>query len=80
MRIGSRSRILALSCLLASGAVAAGSGTPGHGHGHTADIGRAGQSGELVWTFGKAAATLEFACNVPGHYAAGMRGPLHIKH
>lgn len=32
-----------------------------------------GKSAELVWTFPKAM-TLEFACNVPGHYPAGMVG------
>lgn len=36
-----------------------------------------GQSGEIVWTFSKAA-DLEFACNVPGHYDAGMVGKLSI--
>lgn len=35
-----------------------------------------GKSGEVVWTFAKAGKT-EFACNVPGHYDAGMMG--HIK-
>ena len=30
-------------------------------------------AGEIVWTFTEAA-TLEFACNVPGHYGAGMAG------
>ncbi|SMF57743.1 Uncharacterized copper-binding protein, cupredoxin-like subfamily [Tistlia consotensis] len=37
-----------------------------------------GQSAELVWTFGKAG-TLEFACNVPGHYEAGMAGSLVVQ-
>lgn len=32
-----------------------------------------GKSRELIWTFGKAG-KLEFACNVPGHYGAGMVG------
>jgi uncharacterized cupredoxin-like copper-binding protein len=30
-------------------------------------------TGEIVWTFAEAT-TLEFACNVPGHYGAGMAG------
>jgi uncharacterized cupredoxin-like copper-binding protein len=30
-------------------------------------------TGEIVWTFTEAT-TLEFACNVPGHYGAGMAG------
>lgn len=30
-----------------------------------------GQSGEIVWQFPQAI-NLEFACNVPGHYEAGM--------
>jgi uncharacterized cupredoxin-like copper-binding protein len=37
-----------------------------------------GGSGEIVWTFSKAA-NLEFACNVPGHYDAGMMGHIHFK-
>jgi uncharacterized cupredoxin-like copper-binding protein len=32
-----------------------------------------GETKELVWTFGKHA-DLEFACNIPGHYASGMVG------
>ncbi len=32
-----------------------------------------GETKELVWRFA-AASDLEFACNVPGHYEAGMRG------
>jgi len=38
-----------------------------------------GQSGEIVWTFPKHA-KLEFACNVPGHYEAGMVGPIELTH
>jgi len=34
-----------------------------------------GQSSELVWKFTKAA-NLEFACNIPGHYQAGMMGKI----
>lgn len=34
-----------------------------------------GQSGEVIWHFQKAS-DVEFACNVPGHYEAGMRGPI----
>lgn len=36
-----------------------------------------GQRGELTWTFSQSAA-IEFACNVPGHYQAGMVGKLTI--
>jgi len=36
-----------------------------------------GKSGEIVWKF-SAAGALEFACNVPGHYDAGMTGPVHF--
>ena len=38
-----------------------------------------GQSGELIWRFehGK---DLEFACNVPGHYQAGMVGDIRMAH
>src|SRR3546814_3359008 len=37
-----------------------------------------GKSGEIVWTFTKAM-ELEFACNVPGHYDAGMVGTMSVK-
>lgn len=36
-----------------------------------------GQSAEIVWTF-TTDAELEFACNVPGHYEAGMTGEIRI--
>lgn len=36
-----------------------------------------GQSAELTWTFAQATA-LEFACNIPGHYQAGMVGTLEV--
>ena len=37
-----------------------------------------GQQAELIWTFSKPV-ELEFACNVPGHYEAGMVGPLTVR-
>ena len=37
-----------------------------------------GKSGEVIWTF-SANAKLEFACNVPGHYEAGMKGEIEIE-
>jgi uncharacterized cupredoxin-like copper-binding protein len=51
-------------------------------HGHGAESGSVlvepGKSAELIWTFPKDA-TLEFACNIPGHYESGMMGPIKIK-
>ena len=38
-----------------------------------------GKSGEIIWTFPDHA-DLEFACNVPGHYDAGMHGPIKLTH
>lgn len=38
-----------------------------------------GKTGEIVWTFPKHA-TLEFACNVPGHYESGMVGQVKLTH
>lgn len=38
-----------------------------------------GGTGEIVWTF-DTHARLEFACNVPGHYQAGMVGRFHLSH
>jgi len=37
-----------------------------------------GQQGEVVWKFVQSG-EIEFACNVPGHYEAGMRGKLKIR-
>ncbi|PKH36655.1 copper-binding protein [Pseudomonas sp. 43NM1] len=36
-----------------------------------------GKTAELTWTFTKAT-SLEFACNIPGHYQAGMVGKLTV--
>ncbi|VVO70311.1 hypothetical protein PS862_01303 [Pseudomonas fluorescens] len=36
-----------------------------------------GKTAELTWTFSKAT-HLEFACNIPGHYQAGMVGQLTV--
>jgi len=36
-----------------------------------------GETKELVWTFAEAE-NLEFACNVPGHYEAGMKGEIRV--
>lgn len=38
-----------------------------------------GKTGEIIWTFPKHA-ELEFACNVPGHYDAGMVGKIKLTH
>lgn len=37
-----------------------------------------GKTAELTWTFSKAT-SLEYACNIPGHYQAGMVGKLNVK-
>ncbi len=36
-----------------------------------------GKTGEITWTFPEGA-DLEFACNVPGHYEAGMQGEIEL--
>ncbi|MDF1745570.1 MAG: cupredoxin domain-containing protein [Gimesia sp.] len=36
-----------------------------------------GKSGEIVWTF-PSHTDLEFACNIPGHYDAGMVGNIKL--
>lgn len=38
-----------------------------------------GKTAEIVWTF-PAHAEIEFACNVPGHYDAGMAGSITLTH
>lgn len=37
----------------------------------------AGQSGEIVWRFNKAG-PFDFACLLPGHFEAGMRGQITV--
>ena len=37
-----------------------------------------GKTAELTWTFSQAT-RLEFACNIPGHYQAGMKGDLTVR-
>ena len=37
-----------------------------------------GESAEIIWTFAKPG-KFEFACLIPGHYEAGMHGPLTVK-
>ncbi len=37
-----------------------------------------GESGEVVWTF-TSGGEIEFACNVPGHYASGMVGTVEVE-
>jgi uncharacterized cupredoxin-like copper-binding protein len=38
----------------------------------------ASKTAELIWRFSKAG-TYEFACLIPGHYEAGMRGTITVK-
>jgi uncharacterized cupredoxin-like copper-binding protein len=58
-------------------------GTMDHGPGgmHHDDANAAfvkpGETKEFIWSFTRAG-TFEFACNVPGHYEAGMKGPLVV--
>ena len=37
----------------------------------------AGKKGDMVWHFTKTG-TFEFACLIPGHFEAGMRGSIHV--
>lgn len=38
-----------------------------------------GKQGEFVWQFTKAG-TVNFACLIPGHYEAGMKGAIKVVH
>lgn len=49
-----------------------------HDHANSALL-EPGQTGEIVWRF-NTHTKLEFACNVPGHYQAGMAGPIKLSH
>jgi uncharacterized cupredoxin-like copper-binding protein len=37
-----------------------------------------GQSGDIVWTFNREG-DFEFACLLPGHFEAGMRGTIRVR-
>jgi uncharacterized cupredoxin-like copper-binding protein len=55
-------------------------GSGGHGMSHddpNSLLLEPGKSGEIIWKFTKAT-ELEFACNLPGHYESGMKGPLKV--
>jgi uncharacterized cupredoxin-like copper-binding protein len=39
---------------------------------------KSGETKSLIWTFGSKP-VVEFACHVPGHYAAGMVGKIFVK-
>jgi uncharacterized cupredoxin-like copper-binding protein len=39
---------------------------------------KGGDTKDIVWRFGKAG-QIEFGCNVPGHYEAGMKGTIAIR-
>ncbi|TFH87456.1 copper-binding protein [Billgrantia azerbaijanica] len=38
-----------------------------------------GESATLVWTAPQGVEEVEFACNIPGHYEAGMNGDIQIE-
>lgn len=48
-----------------------------HGHGNAVMI-PPGETREITWTF-EEADDFEFGCNVPGHYEAGMKGPVRFE-
>ncbi|WP_198586179.1 cupredoxin domain-containing protein [Roseovarius salinarum] len=52
----------------------------GHHHGGAGNsvLLNPGETGTLTWTF-EAPMELRFACNVPGHYEAGMHGPITVR-
>lgn len=51
------------------------------GHAHQADANavfvKAGETKTLIWRFGRPT-KIEFGCNVPGHYEAGMKGVIDV--
>ena len=47
-----------------------------HDEPHMAHV-AAGKSGEMIWQFNRAG-EFDFACLIPGHYQAGMRGSIRV--
>jgi uncharacterized cupredoxin-like copper-binding protein len=48
-----------------------------HGSGNSVML-NPGETGQLTWQF-ESPMTISFACNVPGHFQAGMHGPLTVR-
>lgn len=60
--------------LMEAGKLTADTVAPGVEHGHPNSVLlEPGESKTIIWTFARHE-PLEFACNVPGHYEAGMKG------
>lgn len=49
-----------------------------HGEDPNAMLVKAGQRRELIWKFTRVG-RFEFACNIPGHYEAGMKGIIIVR-
>lgn len=49
-----------------------------HKDGNTLSL-KPGESGEIIWRF-QGATDVVFACNVPGHFEAGMFSNIRVKH
>ena len=64
--------------MMEDGHMTATSMMPGmnHSHGNSAMV-EPGKEAEVIWMFHKGA-TIEFGCNVPGHYESGMKGDFVI--
>lgn len=75
-----RSDVHPLSCLhqLLSGHLQADKvvGKMDHSPGNSALV-EPGKEAKIIWMFHKGA-TLEFGCNVPGHYDQGMKGIIDV--
>lgn len=53
-------------------------GSMEHGDDPNAMTVKAGQTRQLIWKFSRVG-TLQFDCNVPGHYKAGMAGTIDVQ-
>ena len=49
----------------------------GHSHANSVLL-EPNKTGEIIWKFSKDI-SLEMACNMPGHYEAGMVGKINIE-
>jgi len=73
--------------MMQSGAMSSTRMHHGHGQGHmmkhddpNSVLVNPGERKELIWRFGRELKSLEFACNVPGHYQSGMVGKFQWGH
>src|SRR5262249_21360800 len=78
--LGTAADLKAHAAMMKAHAGHAGMQGQGHMHDHMAGhlVVDPGKTGEIAWKFTESG-TVEFACLIPGHFEAGMRGTIVVK-